>query len=360
MKHFFPVRIKDVHRETDKAISFEVEPLEGKEHFRFNAGQYLTFNVMVGGEELRRSYSLCSSPMQGILRVAIKEIPGGKVSGYFNKEVKEGMTLQCMPPDGNFTLEMVSAEKPVHLVFFAAGSGITPIISMIRESIERLPNARITLFYGNTSAETTIFRDELNGLTLNPRFQLVNILSDGSLGVPLFSGRITFGKTLELIYNYCSEKVDRHFFVCGPAAMMETVISALEDSGIGREIIHAEYFSAPQTETVQQEAEQQNKVETSAKGSGVSEIEIILDGRKHIITLDSTGQSILDAALDKGLDAPFSCKGGVCTSCRAQVSEGEVRMDRNFALTDREIQKGFVLTCQAHPISACVKLSYDV
>lgn len=361
MKHFYKVRVTDVRRETANAVSFAVEPLEGQEHFRFEAGQYLTFCVPVAGEELRRSYSLCSSPFQGTLRVAAKEIPGGRVSTHFNRELREGQTLECMPPDGNFTISEVSGSDIAHLVFFAAGSGITPVISMIREALHRLPLAKITLFYGNTSADTTIFRDELAGLTLNDRFQLVHILSDGSLGVPLFSGRITFGKTLELLYNFCSENVNRHFYICGPTGMMQSVISALEDSGIDKEYIHAEYFSAPLTEEGKQEAAKQSQAESVvASSSSASEIEITLDGRQHKFSLASAGLSILDAALDAGLDAPFSCKGGVCTTCRAQVSEGEVRMDSNFALTDREVQKGFILTCQSHPVSSKVKLTYDI
>lgn len=354
MSHFHPVRVKEVRRETADAVSVVVEPVSSGEDFQFQAGQYLNFKFEQGGEEYRRSYSICSAPHENEIRIAVKQVPDGRISVFFNSVVKEGDTLYAMTPEGNFTA-VTNENNRKHYVFFAAGSGITPIYSLIKDILFKEPQSRCTLFFGNRSAQSIIFKEGIDQLaSVNSRFQVYHILSDSSSGQPLFSGRINFGKASELLYNFCSDELPKEFFICGPSGMMTSVINALEDSGVSREQIHSEFFSAPVTDVAQAVIPTDN-----AAFEGIAKVQVILDDEEFDFELAAKGVSVLDAVLDQGADAPFSCKGGVCTTCRAKLLSGKVRMDSNFALTDKEIQAGFILTCQSHPDSAEIVVSYD-
>jgi ring-1,2-phenylacetyl-CoA epoxidase subunit PaaE len=313
----------------------------------------------VNGEELHRSYSLCSAPYESDLRVAVKKVESGRGSTFLTENLKEGDTLEAMPPEGNFTIQLDSSNKKHH-VFFAAGSGITPIYSIIKSVLHQEPDSKLTLFYGNSAANQIIFKEELAKLVeeSNERLDVHHILTDGSNDKAIFNGRIDFGKTLELLINFCGDELKKEFFICGPAGMMKSVKNALTDNGAEQDSIHLEYFEAPGEENP--EVVKDEKTDEIKSGFiGEAKITAILDDEEWNFDLHTDGQPILNTALDQGADAPYSCRGGVCTTCMAKLQEGTVRMDSNFALTDQEIEDGYILTCQSHPTSEKVKVSWD-
>jgi ring-1,2-phenylacetyl-CoA epoxidase subunit PaaE len=348
--------VSAIERQTPESVAITLDPGNNAAAFNYLSGQYLTFILPIGGESLHRSYSICSAPHENILRVAVKEVEGGRASTFLNRQLKVGDELKSMAPMGNFFVPF-DAGNQKHYVFFAAGSGITPVISLIKSSLHREPQSKITLFYANKSASTTIFKDELQSLSTDQRFKLVNIYSSDNQVEPLFSGRINFGKTLELIYNYCNDSLTKEYFVCGPSGMIEAVSEALQDSGVQKSAIHFEYFAAPGQDTT---IKKEPAVTSEPAGfEGECEVEVMLDDRSYKFKLHTKGNSVLDATLDQGADAPYSCKGGVCTTCRAKLKSGSVKMDNNFALTDGEMKDGYILTCQSHPTSSSIKVSYD-
>lgn len=355
MSRFLPLKVKRIERETHDSVKITLDVGEYGNNFDFRPGQYITFGFNLKGQDLRRAYSLCSAPHEGVVQVAVKEVDAGRVSIHANRTLKEGDPMQVMPPEGNFFIE-TNASKTRHIVLFGAGSGITPLISIAKAVLHDEPNSRITLFYGNRTKENIMFYKELDALAQSPRMDVYHILTDGSMDSPLFSGRINFGKTTELLYNFANDDLEKEYFVCGPSGMMKSVQNALEDAGIEKERIHLEYFSNPDQPAPEAVAP---AAAPEVAYDGTTAVEVVLDDETHHFNHSDDRKTLLDSALAAGADAPFSCQGGVCTSCRAKLIEGTVRMDSNFALTDQELNEGYILTCQAHPTSAKVKISYD-
>jgi ring-1,2-phenylacetyl-CoA epoxidase subunit PaaE len=353
MARFHTLKVKDIKRETSDAVSvaFEVPPQQQPE-YQFKQGQYITLKMTIGGEEIRRSYSLCSSPYEKELRVAIKAVKGGKMSTYINGELKVGTSIDVMTPMGTFYSVLSGANKKKYLLF-AGGSGITPMMSIIKSILYVEKQSTVTLIYANKNEESAIFRSELDALIgANPNLKVVFVFDMPVTQISeLQTGLITTEKAKALIENYGGTNADE-YFICGPGPMMENVKTSLESLKIAKEKIHIEYFTAV--------IDAVNKAENNALGVDVkSKITVMQYGIETNFELKTGSISILDAAIEAGVDAPFSCKGAVCCTCRAKVLEGKVKMDANFALTDAEVEEGFILTCQSHPITEKVVIDYD-
>lgn len=360
MARFHSLEVASVDQETPDAIvvGFKV-PASLQNDFAFTHGQYVTLKLTVNGEELRRSYSICSSPLdKDAFSIAVKRVQGGRASTQLVEKLKAGMSIEVMTPMGNFTTALDPAkERP--FVAFAAGSGITPILSILKTVLRTEPKSRFTLFYGNTDTDRIIFRNKLEELKAQygDRLQVHHILSQGRDEDALFNGRITTEKALALVKRFVSDRNDIEYFICGPEQMMVNVSEALEKLGADRKRIHIELFTTPVTTEAKKEADHSHG--SVGAFSGTANVKVILDGREHELQLAAKGDAILDAAIDAGLDVPFACKGAVCCTCKARVVEGQVEMDMNYALTDEEVADGYVLTCQAHPRSARVVVDYD-
>jgi ring-1,2-phenylacetyl-CoA epoxidase subunit PaaE len=353
MARFHTLKVKDIKRETADAVSvsFEVPPQQQPE-YQFKQGQYITLKLIVKGEEIRRSYSLCSSPYEKEIRVAVKEVAGGRASTFINRELKVGATMEVMTPMGTFH-SLLSGGNKKNYVLFAGGSGITPMMSIVKSVLYVEKQSTITLIYANKNEESTIFKTELDALAgSNPNLKVVYILDQPSGQISdIQKGIITKEKTIALIENFGGVNADE-YFICGPGPMMENVKTTLEDLKIAKEKIHIEYFNAV--------IDAVNKEENNSLGANVkSKIKVLQYGIETDFELQTSSISILDAAIEAGVDAPFSCKGAVCCTCRAKVLEGKVKMDANFALTDAEVEEGFILTCQAHPLTEKVVIDYD-
>ena len=354
MTKFYPLRVSDIRRETNSCVSvaFEV-PQELKGVFAFKAGQYLTLRSTINGEDLRRSYSLCSSPYEQEWRVAIKAVPEGKFSTFANETLKVGDIIDVMPPQGQF----VSPDKPLQQVLcFAAGSGITPIISLIRQWLREEQDIAVTLIYGNRNSREIIFREQLEGLKNQylQRFRLFYVLSAEHLGIDMFYGRIdeekcrAFAKTL-----YQAEALDE-VFICGPEPMILGVKDAVMEAGLSPKQVHFELFGAPATGLSKAQV-----VKPSSRQADVSEVRIRLDDKLMQIQMFDDGSHILEAAMGYGIELPYSCKAGVCSTCKCKVLEGEVLMEINYALEPDEVEAGYVLSCQSKPVSEKVLISFD-
>lgn len=351
---FYPLEVREARHDTADAliVTFRV-PAEVEELFRFVQGQHLTLRAQIDGEEVRRSYSICSAVQDGTLRVGIKQVPGGLFSAWAAEYLKAGARVEVMPPVGHFFLPL-SPEQRKHYVFFAAGSGITPVLSIIKTTLLTEPNSRVTLFYGNRSAESIMFREELGDLKdqfLN-RFGLAHILTRDHQESELFNGRITPEKCEALLKQSGPiEHIDA-VFICGPQEMSAALSAKLKELGIPQEHIKVELFNAvPSTRP--------RAVVATAAPVGDCEILINVDGRQRGFTMQRGGESILDAALRRGIELRYSCKSGVCATCRSKLIEGKVEMDVNYALEPDEVRRGFILTCQSHPVSDYVKVDFD-
>lgn len=357
MSRFHSLQIKDVRRETPDAVSIELEvPQDLKETFRFKHGQYLTFKVDVNGEELRRSYSICSSPLENALRIAVKEVENGRVSGYFNQQARSGQTVEVMPPMGNFNTDVAASNRKTY-VAFAAGSGITPIMSILKTVLESEPSSTFLLFYGNRTPQSVIFKDELEQIQAKfaDRFKLHFIYSRQPSSDPLFEGRISREKIEALAQSYPKVLHADEYFLCGPQQMIENASELLQSKGTPKERIHFELF----TTAVPKEAEASEQANAPAPATdGTSKVLVILDGEETEVEVPN-GETILDAAIDAGLDVPYACTGGSCCTCRAKTLEGEAEMEVNYALTDQEVEEGYILTCQSHPKTAHMTVDYD-
>jgi ring-1,2-phenylacetyl-CoA epoxidase subunit PaaE len=357
MARFHKLKVSEIARETPDCVSvvFEV-PGALKEDFKYLQGQYLTLKLGVNGEEIRRSYSLCSSPLMDTeFRVAVKKVSDGRASTYINDKLKVGDKIEVMTPMGSFHSPM-KVEHKKHYVLFAGGSGITPMLSILKTVLFAEPNSRITLFYGNRDTDSIIFKKQIDKLAADnaQRLKVFYILEHCSEEISeLCRGILEPAKVRSLIQNYVDLKEDNEFFICGPGPMMENVKDVLHELKVDLKAVHIEYFSAV-IEAVQAA---ENAAPSSEKI--VSKVTVILDGEELNVDLPSDGQAILDAALDGGLDVPYACKGAVCCTCRAKLMEGKVSMDMNFALSDDEVEQGYILTCQAHPITERVVVDYD-
>lgn len=352
--HFHKLKVKDIRKETAECVSVAFEiPTELEKDFRFIPGQNVTLKRAFDGEEIRRSYSICSSPLENELRVAIKKVPGGTFSSFANEELQKGDVLNVLPPTGTFYTPIVSAQKK-NYVFIAAGSGITPVISLIKTILATEKESDVTLLYGNKTLTSVIFKEQLEALKdkyLN-RFNLHHVFSRETTESDFNSGRIDDEKlkTLSRLVNF--NMVD-NFFICGPEQLIYSAKDFLMKNGIDSDKIHFELFTTPTKEhTKIFEAVKQ----TAEEGS---EITMRIDGRSFQFKLDYNGKTILDAGLDHGADLPFACKGGVCCTCKAKLIEGEVEMEANYGLEKSELKAGYILTCQSHPRTGKVLVDYD-
>ncbi len=351
---FHSLQVTDLKKETKGCVSVAFEVPKGlKEQFNFAAGQYLTLKKIIDGEEIRRSYSLCSSPQDNEWRVAIKQIPSGRFSSYANDQLQIGDSLEVMAPMGNFKFEP-NPSLQNHYVLFAAGSGVTPIFSILKTILLEEPLSSVTFFYGNKGFGEVIFREELEALKnryLN-RMNLVHVFSRENIGVPLLKGRIDAERTHNLLRAFLKNQTINGAYICGPQDMILAVKDELHTFGMDTKDIHFELFhAAPIAKSTENPQENLPIFE--------SHIELIMDGEVTNFYLSSDGPTILDAAYKAGADAPYACKGGVCCTCKAKVLRGEVVMEVNYALTPEEVEQGYVLTCQAHPKSNDILISFD-
>lgn len=353
MARFHSLKVKDIRRETADAVSvaFDIPPQLQPEYL-FKQGQYITVRFTIDGKEERRSYSLCSSPhTDKEWRVAVKEVAGGKVSTHMNRHLKIGDQVDVMTPMGAFhSILMGGASK--HYVLVAGGSGITPMLSILKSVLYVEKKSTVTLIYANKNQASTIFKSELDQIAAsNSQFKVVYVFEEATAGIPeLQTGIITTEKGKALLENFGGVNADE-YFVCGPGPMMENVKTVLEGLKIKKEKIHIEYFTAV--------IDAVNAAAGDVNAKVNAKIKVIQYGVETEFNLETSGISILEAAIEAGVDAPFSCKGAVCCTCRAKVLEGKVKMNANFALTDAEVEEGFILTCQAHPITENVVVDYD-
>jgi ring-1,2-phenylacetyl-CoA epoxidase subunit PaaE len=356
---FHQLRIASVQKETDNAVcvSFEV-PENKKAEFEFIQGQYLTLRERIDREEVRRSYSICAGLDDGILRIAIKRVEGGNFSTWANEFLQAGNSIDVMPPQGSFYTE-IRPENEKNYLCICAGSGITPILSIIKTTLAREPKSRVTLLYGNQRTATMMFRNEL-GFIKNrylERFHWINIFSREPQEAAVLSGHINNRKGGELNQRLIDIRSFDDFFLCGPEAMISEVSRGLRGEGIDESHIHYELFAAS-AEDARKRVEKHHARAREYQGV-VSDVTLVSGGREYHFELTPDGENILDAGLDNGADLPFSCKGGVCATCKARLVEGEVDMDLATALEQDELDAGYILTCQAHPVSKTVIVDFD-
>ena len=357
MSKFHPLTISDVRAETRDSVSlaFAVPP-ELRETFRYVQGQHLILRATLDGEELRRPYSICSSVADDELRVAIKRVAGGRFSNFANDRLQPGQTLEVLPPAGHFFVPLDPARAGRYLAV-AAGSGITPILSIVKTTLESEPHSRVTLLYGNRTSAETMFREALEQLKNQylARLHLILVFSREPQEVELYNGRIDAAKCAALFSRWIDVAGLDAAFLCGPQEMTEAVRDALQRHSLAAERIHYELFNVDLPAAAPAPA----AGSAAASEAALSQVSLICDGRRQRFALAGDGPSILDAGLAQGLDLPYSCKAGVCATCKCRLVEGEVAMDANFALEDHEVEAGYVLSCQAHPRSATVVLDFD-
>jgi len=349
---FHPLAIAEVRRETADAVSlrFDVPPALAGD-YRFVQGQHLNLRVFLDGEELRRSYSICSAPDDGELRVAIKKVPGGRFSAWAVERLKPGDIVDVMTPEGRFFTPL-DPDHAKRYVAFAAGSGITPIVSLVRATLAREPRSRFTLVYGNRRLASTMFLEQLWALKDRylTRFELFHVFSRETQEIELFNGRIDAAKVRAFLDTLIPPASIDEAFVCGPESMIDEVEGALLAAGVAREHVHVERFVVPGAAA----APPVDDAEAAE-----ARVTLLVDGVRREIEFHRGSHSILDAGRAAGIDLPFSCKGGMCSTCRAKLLEGEVRMAKNYALEPHEVAAGYVLTCQSYPLTERVLVSFD-
>ncbi len=352
MPEFHSLKVKEIIKETTDTVSVSFQVPEGlKEAYSYKSGQYLTLKLIINNKEQRRSYSICSSSAEDIT-VAVKKVENGLVSSYLNDVLKENDEIEVMTPEGNFILESDQTKKR-KFVGFAAGSGITPIISMIKQLSMDETETTFTLFYSNKMEGDVIFKSLLDQLA-GDNLKINYIYTRQKLNNPLLEGRIDKSKATELIKADLSCLNADAFYLCGPEEMIFNVKSALEEFGVLNTKIKFELFTTP---VLMAEKPKQQEVDENFEGEAL--VTVIYDDEEVEFNLNKDGDSILDAAMDNDMDVPFSCKGAVCCTCKAKVTEGKVVMDANYALSDQEVEDGYVLACQSHPASAKVTLDFD-
>ncbi len=362
-KSFHNLTVNKVTAETPDSVTLTFEvPTDLSEKFQYTQGQYLTLKFQLNGTELRRSYSMCSSPLENHLSVTIKKVQGGKVSTHIHQNIKEGDSIEAMQPEGRFFTQLHEDNKKNYYLV-GAGSGITPLMSILKTVLEKEPMSHVFLLYGNRNEDYIIFKDELDKLEKRYAGQLSveHILSQpnrekkSGLGGLFSKGKITWeGKVgridgnvmKEFLKDYAPRHKESEFFLCGPGGMIDSVKAALQTEGFDKNKIHREYFTVE---------------EPTSKASGVAGAKAIitLGGKKHEVVVPS-GKQILNVLLDEKIDAPYSCTSGACSTCMAKLTNGTVTMDACYALDDSEVEKGYILTCQAHPTTEVVELTFDV
>lgn len=356
--NFHSLKVKDVRRETPDCVSVLLDvPANLKKEYTFKAGQYLTFKYKNGSEEIRRSYSICSAPSEGELRVAIKKLEGGVFSTFANDQLKIGDVLETMTPDGRFVLEAKKQNKK-NYVMIAAGSGITPILSQVKTILSDEPQSHITLIYGNKTKGSIIFKNDIEALKNRhlTRMSVYHVLSRERAEAEFLAGRIDQKKCEYLVEKLIPVDTIDGVYLCGPEEMILGAKDALIARGLAAEKIHFELFFSAKSHAKKIQAQNKTAVETGEK----SRVTLKLDGLETIFELGYQGENILDAAMKNGVDLPFACKGGVCATCRAKIEVGSVEMDVNYSLAPDELAAGYVLTCQSHPRTKDVRVNFDI
>ena len=354
--HFHRLAVAEIVDETAEArsIRFEVPP-ELRERFKFRPGQHLTLKAEIGGEEVRRNYSLCVAPEEGEIKVTVKRIAGGLFSNWANDHLKPGDTIDVMEPHGSFTWDF-DPRAANHYAAFAGGSGITPVMSLLRTALIEEPGSRFTLFYGNRDSQSVIFLDELARLKnrFMDRLEVHHFLAEEAEDIELFNGMLDRCKCDEVLERLIDPADVAAFFICGPGPMMDAAEEALKARGVPADRIHLERFTADRPP----EALQAQLDALSREAQGLTMI-VTLDGRRRRVPFRAEAGNILDSARLAGLPAPFACKAGVCATCRARVVAGEVEMAARYGLTDEEMAAGYVLTCQSVPRGEGLEVDYD-
>ena len=351
---FHRLAINDLRRETPDAVSLTFAiPKELADDYAFAPGQYLTLRATMDGEEVRRSYSICSGPEDGELRIAVKKVDGGAFSSWAADELKKGDELDVMTPTGRFGIAPAPAEARTY-VGFAAGSGITPVLSIVKGVVSREPKSRFFLFYGNRSTAVVLFREDLEELKdrFLERLALFYVISGEEQDLPILHGRLDGKKVNILLRSLVPAETVDHVFICGPIGMSDEIEATCRDLGIAEDRIHVERFVSglggkPRPKAV---------IPPSAPPKAFASL--VIDGKRREVPV-AEGEAILDAALRAGVDLPFACKGGMCSTCRAKLVDGRAEMDVNYSLEPWELKAGFILTCQAKPVSEKVVVDYD-
>ncbi len=353
---FHTLKVAEVRHETADAVSIRFEiPPDLEDAFAFKAGQHLTLRAQIGGEDIRRNYSVCAAPSENEIRIAIKQMSAGKFSSWANANLRVGQTIDVLPPMGRFLIPETDAAAP-HYVAFAGGSGITPVLSILKTALEARADSSFTLLYGNRDSASIMFLEELAALKNRylDRLEVYHFLEDEAEEIELFNGRLDRAKCDEILSHLVDPASVTAFFVCGPGPMMDAVEASLLARNVPPARILIERFTTGETPVAQRAREA--ALEQKAAGTRLS---VTLDGRSRTIAFDPRKGSILECVQAAGLPAPYACKGGVCTTCRARLVSGTVTMKKNYGLTDEEVAQGYVLTCQAVPTSETVVLTYD-
>ena len=353
MKQFHPLTIERIERETRDSVRIALRvPEEFEGEYEFLPGQHLPFAITIDGKKLRRTYSICSGVDERPLEIGVRVQPGGAFSEYAASTLSVGDTLDAMPPGGRFHIDLDKANARDY-IGFAAGSGITPILSIIKSVLDYEPGSRFVLFYGNRKQTTTMFIEDLYALKNRypERLQLQFVFSQEDQEFPIAAGRLDADKVRELYAHFCKGLDSAAAFVCGPDTMIRTVTDTLVELGFDPDSVHAERFGVPR--------KGEAKVAAAGKAADHASITVIMDGHKKAFEMRRDDENIVDAAAEHGIELPYSCKGGVCATCRCHVREGEVTMAANYGLEPWEIKAGFVLACQSRPVSESVLLDYD-
>ncbi|KZY02186.1 MULTISPECIES: 2Fe-2S iron-sulfur cluster-binding protein [unclassified Sulfitobacter] len=352
MSSFHPLEVTDIHHTIRDAVVLTLRP-EDPQAFAFRQGQYLTFSKDFDGTEVRRNYSICAGLDDGELKVGIKRVDGGAFSTYANTELKVGDVLYAMPPQGKFFTE-IEPDRAKDYIGFAGGSGITPILSILKTVLKREPQSTFTLVYANRAVNTIMFREELEDLKNRymGRLTIIHMLESGQ-DIDLFTGRVDAEKCALLFKLWIDPSKLDTAFICGPEPMMLAIAEALKAHGMDPDQIKFELFGESQQGRLAK-----REMEKRSESAAGTEVTVIIEGARRSFTM-SRGQSVLEAALENSLDAPFACKAGVCSTCMGKVLEGEVEMLSNHALEDYEVERGYVLTCQSYPVSDKLTIDYD-
>ncbi len=358
---FHPLTVKRISPEAADSVAITLDiPPALRPMFAFDPGQYLTLRASIDGRDIRRTYSI-SSPRSllgraGEVEIGIRPVEGGVFSNWATRHLKAGDTLQVLPPDGRFT---VKKQRAIHRVGFAAGSGITPILSIAATTLEEQPESKFTLVYGNRRMATVMFNEALQDLKdrFADRFTMVHILSRQAQEVDMLEGRIDAAKVRELVATLLPAASMDEVFICGPEAMISATEAALLEAGVQPSRVYTERFTSGPEVAAKVQADSDARAAQDQMGKPIR-MTVLIDGKQHELTL-SADESVLDAALNAGLDIPYSCKGGVCSTCRCKVTRGSVRMDKNFTLDAPDVAQGFALSCQAHATSDTLEVSFD-
>jgi len=354
MKQFHPLKIERIEPETNDSVRIALAvPAEHESDYEFLPGQHLPLEIEIGGRKLRRTYSICSGVDERPLEIGIRVQQGGAFSEHAASQLSVGDTLDAMPPAGHFHIDLDKSNARDYLGF-AAGSGITPLLSMIKSVLEAEPQSRFTLFYGNRKQSTTMFIEDLYALKNRypARLQLHFVFSREDQEFPIAAGRLDADKVRELWQHFCRGLEPDEAFVCGPDTMIEAVTGALVELGMSADHVHSERFGVPREDAAA-------RPPGTAKAADHATVTVIMDGHKKSFEMRRGDDNIVDAAAEHGIDLPYSCKGGVCATCRCHVREGEVTMAANYGLEPWEVESGYVLACQSRPVSDAVLLDYD-